>query len=70
MKRYLVMAICIGLLICMVLIVIIIGAFLPPGMVDPYTHEVRFISDGFKVCAAFSAPPPLSLSLSLSPSPF
>lgn len=31
-----------------ILVLIVVGGSLPPGFVDPATHRIRFVSDGFK----------------------
>lgn len=51
MRKYIWMAFAIGVALVLIVIFIIMGAFLSPGVIDPETGKVRFVSDGFKVRA-------------------
>lgn len=70
MRRYLAAPTVVMVCTAIVFILILIGGALPPGFVDPATHRVRFVSDGFKdyrflpfTCLPFLCAMVLSFSL-------
>jgi hypothetical protein len=47
MRGYIVLSVLVFVVTVAIFVTIIINAVLPPGFVDPNTHAVRFVSDGF-----------------------
>ena len=51
MRKYIWMAFAVDVALFLIVVFIVMGAFLSPGVIDPETGKVRFVSDGFKVRA-------------------